>query len=144
MASVRGKDGMSGSAILQKSRDGSNAGSNRQSIGLSAIFMLNNVSYVRRELLLNSNVPDLLASGGAASRRGSASTVLTGVGGTSVSAYGGDVNIEDELNKRNRNAKAAYMEIFSPLVSCLMDAGVTQKRKILKIDMCASMKAWKM
>ena len=39
--------------------------------------------------------------------------------------YGGDVNIEDELNKRHRNAKSAYLEIFSPLVSCLMDAGMS-------------------
>lgn len=91
--------------------------------------MLNNISYIRRELLLNSNVPDLLASGGnggPASRRGSTSTTGLGGGGGagSVSMYGGDVNIEDELNKRHRNAKSAYLEIFSPLVSCLMDAGV--------------------
>ncbi|KAK9899473.1 hypothetical protein P389DRAFT_78 [Cystobasidium minutum MCA 4210] len=127
LASVRGKEsgGLSASGVLTKSHNnasGPSTASNRQSAGLSAIFMLNNISYVRRELLLNSNVPDLLASnGGAASRRGSASTTQGG----SVSMYGGDVNIEDELNKRHRNAKSAYLEIFSPLVSCLMDVGMS-------------------
>lgn len=118
---------MSSSTVLQKNRDGSSSNSlNRQAAGLSAILMLNNVSYIRRELLLNSNVPDLLASGGGiASKRGSTSTIGQG-GAGSVSAYGGDVNIEDELNKRHRQAKSSYLEIFSPLVSCLMDAGMNE------------------
>lgn len=141
IASVRSKEsggvgGLSSSGVLQKSHNNNNSSggntstpSSRQAAGLSAIFMLNNISYIRRELLLNSNVPDLLASnGGTASRRGSASTTHTAMGGGgaagSVSMYGGDVNIEDELNKRHRNAKSAYLEIFSPLVSCLMDAGM--------------------
>jgi exocyst complex protein 7 len=90
--------------------------------GVAAILTLNNISYIRRELLLNSNVPDLLASGGT-SRRDSSSTTATGAG---PGASSSDMNIEDELNKRNRQAKTSYLEIFSPLVSCLMDAGVEQ------------------
>ena len=113
-------------SVLRKDRNDHHAapgGGQRFASGVAAIFMLNNVSYIRRELLLNSNVPDLLASSGG-SRRDSSSTTATNTGAASGSSS--DINIEDELNKRNRQAKTRYLEIFSPLVSCLMDAGVEQ------------------
>lgn len=53
--------------------------------------MLNNIAYLRREVL-SSDIGDML----------------------------GDA-VEDELNKRNRSAKSAYLEIFSGLISSLMD-----------------------
>lgn len=109
-------------SVLRKDKD-HHAGpghAQRFASGVAAIFILNNISYVRRELLMNSNVPDLLASSGH-SRRDSSSTTATGAG-----AGSSDANIEDELNKRNRQAKTSYLEVFSPLVSCLMDAGVEQ------------------
>jgi exocyst complex protein 7 len=93
----------------------------RQASGLSAIYALNNVSYLRREVLLNSSVPDFLSSG-AASRRASSSTTGAGLGGHSTNG----LDIEDEMNRRNRSSRSAYLEIFSPLVSCLMDAGMEQ------------------
>lgn len=65
--------------------------SHRPSVG--PIFLLNNISFLRRETL-SSSIVDLL----------------------------GD-QIEDSLNRLHRNAKTAYLEIFSGLVSCLMDAG---------------------
>lgn len=61
----------------------------RSNIG--PIFLLNNISYLRREIL-SSNIGDLLGE-----------------------------TAEDDLNKRNRTAKASYMELFSGLVACLMD-----------------------
>lgn len=64
------------------------------------IFLLNNISYLRREIL-SSSIDDLL--GEAA---------------------------EDDLNKRNRTAKASYMQLFSGLVGCLMDA--TSDQGLLK------------
>lgn len=108
-----------------KEREHGNTGlGGHKAAGIAAIFSLNNITFIRRELLLNSNIPDLLASGGSApSRRDSSSTSATGGGG---GGGGGapDTNIEDELNRRNRAAKTSHLEIFSPLVSCLMDAGV--------------------
>lgn len=111
-------------SVLRKDKDHhANAGhGQRFSTGIAAVFTLNNISYVRRELLLNSNVPDLLASTGQ-SRRDSSSTTATGAG-AGGNAADASSNIEDELNKRNRQAKTSYLEVFSPLVSCLMDAGV--------------------
>ena len=70
---------------------------------------------------MNSTVPDLLAGGGGSSRRDS---TISGASGGHTGGGGGDAGIEDDLNKRNRIAKTGYLEIFSPLVSCLMDAGV--------------------
>lgn len=113
------------SSVLKKDKDqyGSGSGGNRQGAMSSAMFMLNNISYVRRELLLNSNVPDLMTSaGGNGSRRDSSSTTVTATNSTTPR----DFDIEDELNRRNRQAKTSYLEVFSPLVSCLMDAGVEQ------------------
>lgn len=68
----------------------------RGRIGVSAIFLLNNISYIRREVL-SSQVGDLLGE-----------------------------NCEDNLNKRMRSSKAQYLEIWSPLVSALLDAGIDQ------------------
>jgi len=62
----------------------------RNNIG--PIFLLNNISYLRREIL-SSQIGDLLGE-----------------------------QAEDDLNKRNRIAKTSYMELFSGLISCLMDA----------------------
>ena len=115
-------------SVLKKDKEHGHSAANignRQAQGLSAIYMLNNVSFVRREILLNSNVPDVLAGGEAPHRRDSGSTG----GGFAVGSGGGegggnDAGIEDELNRRNRSAKTGYLEIFSPLVACLMDAGV--------------------
>lgn len=144
MAGVRTREGggagggSMNSSVLQKSSNKDNqysSATSRQSSALSAIFMLNNIAYVRRELLMNSNVPDLLASGNngisSSNRRDSTSTSATGPGGGG-SGIGGDAGIEDELNKRNRLAKSNYLEIFSPLVSCLMDAGTEQSMLNLK------------
>jgi hypothetical protein len=64
--------------------------------GFSAIFLLNNVSYIRREVL-SSQIGDLL----------------------------GEI-CEDSLNKRMRSTKASYLDIWSPLVSALLDAGLDQ------------------
>lgn len=64
--------------------------------GFSAIFLLNNVSYIRREVL-SSQVGDLLGEA-----------------------------CEDSLNKRMRSTKASYLEIWSPLVSAMLDAGLDQ------------------
>ncbi|KEI37449.1 uncharacterized protein L969DRAFT_89995 [Mixia osmundae IAM 14324] len=63
-----------------------------QRAGVAAIFLLNNLTYVRREIH-SSGIDDVLSE-----------------------------QCEDELNKRNRTAKAAYLEIIGPLVGCLMDA----------------------
>jgi hypothetical protein len=62
--------------------------------GLSAIFLLNNVSYIRREVL-GSQTGDQLGE-----------------------------TCEDTLNKKMRSAKVAYLDIWSPLVSTLLDAGI--------------------
>ncbi|KAM0748330.1 exocyst complex component, exo70 subunit [Meredithblackwellia eburnea MCA 4105] len=64
--------------------------------GLSAIFLLNNLSFVRREVL-SSQIGDLLGE-----------------------------SCEDALNKKMRSTKASYLEIWSPLVSALLDAGIDQ------------------
>lgn len=64
--------------------------------GMGSIFLLNNLSYVRREIL-SSQVSDLLGE-----------------------------PCEDELNRKMRTAKSAYLEIWSPLVSALLDAGTEQ------------------
>ncbi|EGG05149.1 uncharacterized protein MELLADRAFT_88251 [Melampsora larici-populina 98AG31] len=61
--------------------------------GLGAVFMLNNLHYIRREVL-ESAISDILGK-----------------------------SIEDELNKRVRACKVRYMEVWSPLISALMDAG---------------------
>ncbi|KAI5475476.1 exocyst complex component, exo70 subunit [Pseudohyphozyma bogoriensis] len=64
--------------------------------GVAAIFLLNNVSYIRREVL-SSQIGDLLGEA-----------------------------CEDNLNKKMRTTKASYLEIWSPLVSALLDAGIDQ------------------
>ncbi|SCZ89422.1 BZ3500_MvSof-1268-A1-R1_Chr9g10405 [Microbotryum saponariae] len=64
--------------------------------GISAIFLLNNVSFIRREVL-SSQVGDVLGEA-----------------------------CEDALNKLMRTTKASYLEIWSPLVSALLDAGLEQ------------------
>lgn len=61
--------------------------------GLGAVFVLNNLHYIRREVL-ESAISDILGK-----------------------------SIEDELNKRVRVCKVRYMEVWSPLISALMDAG---------------------
>lgn len=61
--------------------------------GPSAVFLMNNLSYVRRELL-EATVSDHLGEQG-----------------------------QNDLNKRMRSAKAQYLEVWSPLISALMDAG---------------------
>lgn len=62
--------------------------------GVPAIYLLNNISYIRREVL-SSAIGDLL----------------------------GEVS-EDTLNKKMRTMKANYLDIWSPLVSSLLDGGV--------------------
>ncbi|KAG0152288.1 hypothetical protein CROQUDRAFT_649657 [Cronartium quercuum f. sp. fusiforme G11] len=61
--------------------------------GLGAVYVLNNLNYIRREVL-ESAISDILGK-----------------------------SIEDELNKRVRASKVRYMEIWAPLISALMDAG---------------------
>ena len=61
--------------------------------GVSAIFFLNNISYIRREVL-SSQIGDLLGEG-----------------------------CEDLLNKKMRTSKSTYLEMWSPLISALLDAG---------------------
>ncbi|KAH9441568.1 hypothetical protein MJO28_008484 [Puccinia striiformis f. sp. tritici] len=61
--------------------------------GVGAIYMLNNFTYIRRELL-ESAVLDI---------------------------YGDQLS--DQLNKRVRTCKVRYLEIWSPLISALMDGG---------------------
>ncbi|MBW0512160.1 hypothetical protein O181_051875 [Austropuccinia psidii MF-1] len=61
--------------------------------GIGAIFLLNNFTYIRREIL-ESTMIDIL----------------------------GD-QLEDDLNKKVRMYKVRYLEIWSPLISALMDAG---------------------
>lgn len=61
--------------------------------GVGAIYMLNNFTYIRRELL-ESMVIDIMGE-----------------------------QLEDQLNKRVRSCKVRYLEIWSPLISALMDAG---------------------
>jgi exocyst complex protein 7 len=61
--------------------------------GVGAIYMLNNFTYIRRELL-ESAVLDI---------------------------YGDQ--LAEQLNKRVRTCKVRYLEIWSPLISALMDAG---------------------
>ncbi|KAH9816215.1 Cullin repeat-like-containing domain protein [Melampsora americana] len=61
--------------------------------GLGAVFVFNNLNYIRREVL-ESAISDILGK-----------------------------SIEDELNKRVRACKVRYMEVWSPLISALMDAG---------------------
>lgn len=62
--------------------------------GMAAIFLLNNLSQVRREILASS-LGDLLGRAG-----------------------------EDGLGQRLRGLKIAYLEIWSPLVSALLDQGL--------------------
>ncbi|KDE06783.1 hypothetical protein MVLG_02979 [Microbotryum lychnidis-dioicae p1A1 Lamole] len=64
--------------------------------GISAIFLLNNISFIRREVL-SSQIGDVLGEA-----------------------------CEDALNKLMRTTKASYLEIWSPLVSALLDAGLEQ------------------
>ena len=72
------------------------AGSTPSNAGIGPIFFLNNIAYVRREIL-SSSIGDVLGA-----------------------------PAEDDLNKRNRAAKAQYLELFSGLIACLMDAGMDQ------------------
>ncbi|KAK4057193.1 exocyst complex component exo70 [Microbotryomycetes sp. JL221] len=74
----------------------SRARSMRSKSGVASIFLLNNVSYIRREVL-SSHVGDLLGE-----------------------------QCEDSLNKKMRSTKASYLEIWSPLVSAMLDAGLDQ------------------
>lgn len=67
-----------------------------RSAGVASIFLLNNISYIRREVL-SSQIGDILGEA-----------------------------CEDSLNKRMRSAKSAYLENWSPLVSALLDAGLDQ------------------
>ncbi|GAA5917741.1 hypothetical protein JCM5296_000956 [Sporobolomyces johnsonii] len=65
--------------------------------GTSSIFLLNNISFVRHSIL-SSLVSDLLGE-----------------------------SFEDSLNKRMRSVKSSYLEIWSPLVSALLDAGLAEQ-----------------
>ncbi|GAA5934161.1 hypothetical protein JCM1841_004654 [Sporobolomyces salmonicolor] len=65
--------------------------------GTSAIFLLNNISFLRHAIL-SSLVSDLLGE-----------------------------SFEDSLNKRMRSVKSSYLEIWSPLVSALLDAGLAEQ-----------------
>ncbi|GAA5987896.1 hypothetical protein JCM10908_007263 [Rhodotorula pacifica] len=65
--------------------------------GTSAIFLLNNLSFLRQSILASS-VVDVLGEG-----------------------------LEDTLNKRMRSAKASYLDVWSPLVSALLDAGFAEQ-----------------
>ncbi|GAA5851675.1 hypothetical protein JCM8547_001171 [Rhodosporidiobolus lusitaniae] len=65
--------------------------------GTSQIFLLNNLSYIRHSTL-SSSIGDLLGE-----------------------------SAEDQLNKRMRTTKAAYLDVWSPLVSALLDAGFAEQ-----------------
>ncbi|GAA5878999.1 hypothetical protein JCM3774_004463 [Rhodotorula dairenensis] len=65
--------------------------------GSAAIFLLNNFSFVRQSILASS-VVDVLGEG-----------------------------VEDTLNKRMRSAKASYLDVWSPLVAALLDAGFAEQ-----------------
>lgn len=65
--------------------------------GTSPIFLLNNLSYIRHSVL-SSSIIDVLGE-----------------------------SSEDTLNKRMRTAKASYLDIWSPLVSALLDAGFAEQ-----------------
>ncbi|GAA6058460.1 hypothetical protein JCM3770_002734 [Rhodotorula araucariae] len=65
--------------------------------GTAAIFLLNNLSYIRHATL-SSSVGDTLGE-----------------------------SAEDALNKRMRATKAAYLDLWSPLVSALLDAGFAEQ-----------------
>jgi hypothetical protein len=80
---------------LRNPTPSSSPAASARAAGVSAIFTLNNLTYVRREIL-SSHISD---------------------------AFSDESSCEAELNRRNRAAKAAYLEIFSPLVACLMDGG---------------------
>lgn len=58
---------------------------------IAPIFLLNNIAYLRREIL-SSNIGDILGE-----------------------------YAEDDLNKRNRSSKAGYLELFSGLIASIMD-----------------------
>jgi exocyst complex component 7 len=81
--------------FLRTPTSSSSSAASTRAAGISAIFTLNNITYVRREIL-SSQISDGLSN---------------------------ESSCEAELNRRNRAAKAAYLEIFSPLVACLMDSG---------------------
>ncbi|GAA5839096.1 hypothetical protein JCM11251_003675 [Rhodosporidiobolus azoricus] len=65
--------------------------------GTSSIFLLNNLSYIRHSTL-SSSIGDLLGE-----------------------------SAEDGLNKRMRTVKASYLDVWSPLVSALLDAGFAEQ-----------------
>ncbi|GAA6008648.1 GTP-Rho binding exocyst subunit EXO70 [Rhodotorula paludigena] len=65
--------------------------------GTTPIFLLNNLSYIRHSVL-SSSIIDVLGE-----------------------------SSEDTLNKRMRTAKASYLDIWSPLVSALLDAGFAEQ-----------------
>ncbi|KPV77764.1 uncharacterized protein RHOBADRAFT_41762 [Rhodotorula graminis WP1] len=65
--------------------------------GTSSIFLLNNLSYVRHSALSTSIIDTLGESA------------------------------EDALNKRMRTLKAVYLDVWSPLVSALLDAGFAEQ-----------------
>ncbi|BGP48838.1 exocyst complex component exo70 [Rhodotorula kratochvilovae] len=65
--------------------------------GTAPIFLLNNLSYIRHATL-SSSVGDTLGE-----------------------------SAEDALNKRMRATKAAYLDVWSPLVSALLDAGFAEQ-----------------
>ncbi|GAA6008793.1 hypothetical protein JCM10207_001726 [Rhodosporidiobolus poonsookiae] len=65
--------------------------------GTASIFLLNNLSYIRHQTL-SSSISDLVGE-----------------------------QAEDQLNKRMRAAKAAYLDVWSPLVSALLDAGFAEQ-----------------
>jgi hypothetical protein len=65
--------------------------------GIAPIFLLNNLSYIRHSTL-SSSIGDLLGE-----------------------------SSEDSLNKKMRTTKANYLEVWSPLVSALLDAGFAEQ-----------------
>ncbi|CAH7685484.1 Cullin repeat-like-containing domain protein [Phakopsora pachyrhizi] len=67
--------------------------SNAARAGIGAIYMLNNFTYIRHEVI-ESSIPEILGE-----------------------------QLEDDLNKRIRTLKVGYLEIWAPLISALMDSG---------------------
>ncbi|CAH7670357.1 Exo70 exocyst complex subunit-domain-containing protein [Phakopsora pachyrhizi] len=61
--------------------------------GIGAIYMLNNFTYIQHKVI-ESSIPEILQE-----------------------------QLEDDLNKRIRNLKVGYLEIWAPLILTLMDSG---------------------
>jgi len=69
--------------------------------GTSTIYLLNNISFLRHSIL-SSQTSDFLGE-----------------------------SFEDHLNKKMRTTKSSYLEIWSPLVSALLDAGLSEQNGVI-------------